>query len=374
MSINIREVKGKKDLKKFIQFIHDLYDGDQNYVPELQMETKTKLSKKKNPFFQHSDAAYFLAEKNGKVVGRIAAIHNTEYIRYQERNSGFFGYFDFIDDKEVSKALLDKAVEWLKTKNVDDIQGPTNLTTNDTSGLLIDGFDKPPVIELTYNFSYYVEHFDAYGLVKDMDMFAYDIPTESVNLKALKLSSLIKERLEKRGYTFRNVDPKKFDEELNRIKKVYIEAWEKNWGFVPPTSEEFDRIAKTFKQIYDPRYVYMAEYNGELVGFSFGLLDYNQIFIKFRQGKITLPGILHFIKHRKKMNYIRIMLLGVVKKHRNIGIEGIFFSNFIKVARTNKLRGGEASWVLESNEMMVKAAEKLNGIKYKTYRMYTKKV
>jgi GNAT superfamily N-acetyltransferase len=374
MKCNIIKVDNSKLTKKFIDFPHDLHKDDPNYVPQIYLAVKEILDKKKNAFFQHSEADLFLALDKDKVVGRIAAINNRNYNKYHESNIGFFGFFDVIEDYEVAKNLLDTAYNWCKEKGFNQIHGPTNFTTNDTAGLLVEGFDSPPVVEMTYNQPYYKSFIENYGFTKEMDLFAYYIGTKTVSEKYLNISTVLQERLEKRGISFRMVDLKNFKKEAALIKEVYRSAWEKNWGFVPPTDAEFDQLADGLKLILDPRYNFVAEHNGKMIGFAVGLPNINEILINLKRGRLFPFGIFKLLLGKKKTKVLRIVLLGVFEEYRSMGVAAVFFANFIKAARANGLDGGEASWVLENNDMMVRGAENLNGEKYKTYRIYSKEI
>ena len=374
MKIQLLSVDSKKLLKQFIDFPHKLYSGDSNYVPELYLNISEVLSRKKNPFFKHSEADLFLAkDENGKIVGRIAAILNNNYNKYHECNVGFFGFFDVIDDYAVAKALLDKAQDWLKNKKVDQILGPTNFTTNDTAGVLVEGYDRPPVVMMTYNYPYYKEFLEQYGYSKEMDLFAYMIDKHKANDKALRLSKMLEARINKRGITLRNVTNKTKKQDIQRIKSVYRDAWEKNWGFVPPTDEEYDHLAEGLNLLIDNKYVYLAETSEELIGFAVALPDINEITKGFKKGKLLPFNVIKLLTKKSKVSLVRVILLGVKQEYRKLGIGALFFAKFIETARQSKtVQGGEASWILESNEMMVKAAENLNGERYKTYRIYSK--
>jgi len=372
---SIHQVKTKKERKAFINFPHDLYKGDSNYVPELYLNISEVLSEKKNPFFKHSSADLFVAkDEKGAIVGRIAAILDNNYNVYHESNVGFFGFFDVIENYEVAKLLLDQATEWVKSKNVDRILGPTNFTTNDTAGVLVDGYDSPPTVMMTYNYPYYVEFLERYGLAKEMDMFAYLIPTDKVNEKSIRLANMLQERLIRKGITIRTSSKKTKKNDIKNIKSVYLSAWEKNWGFVPPTDEEYDHLAEGLNLLLDLRYVYIAEHEGKMIGFGVAIPDINEITINFNKGKLLPFNVLKLLAGKSKVSLIRIILLGVLDDYRKLGVEAVFFANYINAAKENNLRAGEASWILESNTMMVKAAENLNGERYKTYRIYSKNV
>ncbi len=372
MSIEIKKVESKKDLQKFIDFPHDLYAGDPNYVPMLQMAAKEILSEKKNPFFEHSQVQNYLAFKDGKVAGRISAIRNNNYNEYHKSNVGFFGFYDVIDDYEVSKALFDTVMDWQKQHDFDRVLGPTNFSTNDTAGLLVRGFDRPPIVEMTYNKPYYQTHVEKYGFEKDMDLFAYMIYTKDVSDKSVRLANLIEKRLEKKGITIRTVNMKDFKNEVSKIKEVYNKAWENNWGFVPATDKEFDFLAEGLKMIVIPEYVLVAEHEGKFIGFALTIPDINEITRTFKKGKLFPFNIIKLLTRKKKTKYVRIITLGVIEGYRKMGIEAVFYAKIIESARKNNLIGGEASWILENNEMMNKAAENLKGVNYKTYRIYTK--
>ena len=272
MNLRITKVESKSDTKKFIDFPHDLYKGDPNYVPELYLNISEVLSKKKNPFFKHSEAELFLARnEQGQIVGRIAAILDNNYNTYHQSNVGFFGFFDVIDDYYVAAQLLDTASDWVKAKGVDRILGPTNFTTNDTAGMLIQGYDSPPTVLMTYNKPYYNDFVARYGFSKEMDLFAYYIPTKGVNEKSLRLAEMLQERLKRKGITIRTSTKKTKKKDIVKIKDVYLKAWEKNWGFVPPTDEEYNHLAEGLNLLLDLRYVYLAEENGKLIGFGVAL-------------------------------------------------------------------------------------------------------
>ncbi len=374
MGIEIKKVETKKDLKKFINFPHELYKGDPNYVPMLQMAAKELFSKKKNPFFEHSEVENFLAYKDGKLAGRISAIRNNNYNNYHNSNVGFWGFFDVINDYEVAKVLFDTVKQWHKKHGFEAMIGPVNFSTNDTAGLLIEGFDMPPVVEMTYNKPYYKDLIEKYGFKKDMDLFAYMIYSKNVSEKSVKLADLIQKRLEKKGITIRQINMKDFKNEVAKIKEVYNKAWEKNWGFVPATDKEFEFLAEGLKMIVNPQYALVAEHNGKFVGFALTIPNINEITINFKKGKLFPFNIFKLLMKKNKTKYVRIITLGVIEGYRKMGIEAVFFARIIQSAKKNNIIGGEASWILENNEMMNMAAEKLHGEKYKTYRIYRKDI
>ncbi len=374
MTISIKPADTKSELKKFIDFPHDLYEGDQNYVPELFVAQRDLFDPKKHPFHKHGTVKPFLAYDGNKIIGRIAAIKNPPYNDYHKSNIGFFGFFDYIESKEVATALLNKVVEELTPESYDSLMGPVNFSTNETAGTLVDGFDKSPQIMMTYNKPYYDKIQKSLGMEKEMDLFAYEIPTKTVSDKSIKLSKLIEERLKRQGITIRNMNIKKLKQEVPGLFKIYNSAWENNWGFVPMSRAEIEHMANELKLIADPDFSYIAEHNGEAVGFSVSLPNINEITKSFKKGRLLPFNIFKLLFGKKKIKTVRIIMTGVTEAYRKKGIEAIFFAKNILEARKRNLDGGEASWILESNAEMVTAAEKLNGNKYKTYRLYNYKL
>ena len=373
--MKIVEVNSKKLTKKFIDFPHDLYSGDPNYVPEVYLGQKDLLDQKKNPFFQHSKATLYLAMRGDQVVGRIAAIRNNNYNEFIGNGTkGFFGFFDFIEDYSVAEKLLDTAVEWVKNEGLNAILGPTNFSTNETAGLLVEGYNSPPVIQMTYCKPYYKEYLERYGFVKSMDMLAYFVLSKNVDLKAVNLIGRLEERLAKRGITIRSVSKKNFKQEAEKIEKVYIQAWDKNWGFVPPTSAEFSHLANDLKLLVDEDLVIMAEKDGELIGFIVAIPDMNMVLKDVKRGRLFPTGIFKILFGKKKIKHLRIILLGVVEQYRRLGIDAILYAKVIQNGIAKGYAGAEASWILENNEMMRKGVEGINMKPYKRYRIYEKQL
>lgn len=371
MKVDIVEVTSSKLTKAFIDFPHDLYHDDAMYVPELYLAQSEVHSKKKNPFFKHSEAVSYLAYYDNKIVGRISAILNNNYNEYHNSNVGFFGFFDCIDDKQVAHTLFDTAKSWLSKKQVDAILGPTNFSiTTDTGGLLVDGFDSSPLVMMTYNAPYYIDLVESYGFVKEMDLYAFMIYTDKVSERSVKLASALEKRLSRSGIIIRNVNLKDFKNEIKKIKNIYDHAWERNWGFNPATEAEFKHLADGLKLLINPSFCYIAEHNGKPVGFSVSLPNINEIVKEMPRGRLFPFGLFKLLARKKKTKYVRIATLGVIEEYRKKGIEAIFFAKCIIQAKKDNVIGGEASWILENNEMMVQGAEKLNGERYKTYRIY----
>lgn len=358
---------------KFIKLPWELYKDDPNWVAPLIFDVRKNLDPKKNPFFKHAEMDMFLAEKDGKLVGRIAAIKNDNHNKFHKDKAGFFGFFETIDDEEVSDLLLDTACQWCKDKGFDEVLGPVNPSTNDECGLLIDGFDSSPVFLMTYNPKHYQPKIENFGFEKAKDLYAYDIPKEVINdekvmSKLTRMSELIKKRY---NVTTHFIDMKNLLSEVRKIEEIYNSAWETNWGFVPLTTEEFDYMAESLKMVVDPDLVMFAEVDGKPAGFTLSLPDFNQV-LKKMNGRLLPFGLFTILLNKKKINNLRVIIMGVKPEFQKKGIDSVFYLETIKNGNKNGYRGAEISWVLEDNMPMRMTAEKLGAHIYKTYRIYKK--
>lgn len=372
--ISIEPVEDKIRLKAFIDFPHDLYKNDPNYVPELFIAQRDILTPGKHPFHEHSQMQLFLAKDGQEIKGRIAAILNNNHNTFNQTNDGFFGFFDCVNDQLVANTLFDTAIEWLTNKKVDNVIGPVNPSTNEPLGVLVDGFNRPPVAMMTYNKPYYNELILNYGFAKQVDLLAYDLNIKTVNDRTLRLQDAILKRLQQKNIVIRPINMKKFKEEVGHVREIYNSAWDKNMGFVPMTENEFNYLAKDLKMILNPDYCLIAEHNDKIVGFALAIPDINQVLIKIKRGRLLPTGIFKLLFGAKKVKFLRVIALGVIEDYRKMGIEACFYAGIIKKGLEKKITGGEASWILEGNEMMNKAMQNINGKVYKTYRLYQKAI
>jgi hypothetical protein len=364
-----------KALKQFIDFPHDLYKHDPYYVPELFMAQKDLLNTAKHPFYIHGKIQLFLAYQNEKIVGRIAAIINGNHNVFNKVNEGFFGFFDAINDVEVSRALFKAAETWLREQKVDCMIGPVNPSTNEPCGLLVEGFDSSPMVLMTYNAPYYMDLYLDYGLGKMVDLWAYALYAEDLGDKPVRLYDALINRLNAKGITIRSFDLKhNFKKELENFGKVYNAAWDRNMGFVPMTKEEFDFMGKDLKMVADTDFCLAAEHNGEVIGIALCLPDINQVLKKIKRGRLFPTGIFTFLTGRKKINALRIVALGVLEPYRKMGIEACFYAGIMKKGLAKGYKLGEASWMLEHNDLMNRAIEHMHGVRYKNYRLYKKEL
>jgi hypothetical protein len=366
----IVEVKSKKELATFIDFPHDLYKNDPMYVPELFIAQRDLLTT--HPFHKHSSLQCFLLYDGDRLTGRIAAILNNSHNAFNGTNDGFFGFFDVINDQESAELLLSTAEKWLREKGVATIIGPVNFSTNESSGLLIKGFNYPPVVMMPYNAPYYADLLEKAGLAKKVDLIAWRWEGDAYDDRSVKLLDKLEERLKRSEITIRKINMKKFKEEAAKLREVYNGAWDKNMGFVPLNDEEYDYQAKDLKMILDPDFCYLAEKNGQIVGFGAAIPDINQIQQRIPRGRLLPTGIFKLLFGIKKVTGIRILLLGVIEGYRKLGIEACIYGNIIKTYKLKGFKYAEASWTLEHNDLVNNAIIAIKGDPYKTYRIYEK--
>jgi len=289
-----------------------------------------------------------------------------------------FGVFEVLNDPETAAVLLDTAVTWAKEHGADKILGPMNLSTNDECGLLVDGFDKPPVIMMTYNPPYYVNFLEANGFTKAMDLWAWwaDI-NDTVNNLPEKLLRVVSKVNDRYHLTIRSLNMKDWDNEVAKAKAIYNSAWAKNWGFVPMTDAEFDHLAHSLKPILDPDIAFMVEKDGQPVGVSVSLPDANQALHQFHPGPSILSSYLggaYSLLFKNRADFLRVTILGVLNQYRGNGVDAMMYYETAKAAAKKGYKFAEASWILETNDMMNRPIEMMGGKIYKTYRIYEKVV
>jgi GNAT superfamily N-acetyltransferase len=370
-TIEIRTVLSRKDRRRFLLFPYQLYRNDSNWVPPLIADQKVLLNPGKNPFFKHADAQFFLALGDGQPMGRVAAMVDHKHNEIHSEKTGFFGFFECLDNREAANALLTAARDWVKDRGMTAFRGPVNPSQNEDCGLLTDAFNLPPVLMMTYNPPYYPALLTDFGLEKVMDLYAYYIddsnpPPE----KLVRVAEIVRKRKRLR---IRPINMKHFDDEAKKVWFIYNNAWFQNWGFVPMTEDEFAHLAKKLKQGAVPDLALIAEVDGKPVGFSLSMPDLNQAIIHAR-GRLFPFGLLKILHYAKKIDMIRIITMGVIKEYRNMGIDAVFYLDTWRNATKRGYHRGEMSWILENNVMMNRSAEMLGGKIYKTYRMYEMKV
>lgn len=367
--IEIVEIISQKDLDDFIKLPYKLYSGNPYYVAPLMKELKKQLSHK-NPFFMHASVKYFLAKKDGTPVGRISSIINQRHISIHSERAGFFGFFESINDREVASALLDKVSETLRRAGMLIMRGPMNFSTNEECGMLLEGFESPPMLMMPYNPPYYHTLMEQYGMNKAKDLFAYILDTpEELPAKILRVADIAS----KYGITVRHIDKKRFERDMKIFKEVYNSAWAKNWGFIPLTDEELVSLGNNLKPVLVPDMTIIAEKGGEPVGFLGLLPDFNFV-LKHMNGKLNPLTIMKAVYYSRKIKDLRMLLLGTKAEYRNKGVDALLFREAFKGVKRGGYKRVDFSWILEENIPVQRLVEMIGARLYKKYRIYEKKL
>ncbi|HEX7050395.1 MAG TPA: hypothetical protein VF188_09360 [Longimicrobiales bacterium] len=370
MAAAIRPVRTGTELRRFIHLPWRIYADDPAWVPPLLMDVKSVLDRKKHPFHRHADAEYFLAWRGDEVVGRIAAVVNHRHNEFHGEKTGFFGFFECLDDPDAAGALLERAEAWLRERGQERVRGPLSFSTNEEMGLglLIDGYAKPPVVMMAHTPRYYPRLVESAGYAKCKDLLAYWLdgpkPPE-------RLVQGVRRLERKEGIRIRPLDMRQFKAEVGRIKEIYNSAWERNWGFVPMTDEEFEHLAHQLKPVVNPRLCLLAEVRGEPVGFSVALPDYNQV-LKHLNGRLFPFGIIKLLWYRRKIDAARVLTLGLKPGYRRMGLDAMLYLRTFEEGVAAGYTRAECSWILEDNWEMRRGLERLGARIYKTYRLYEK--
>jgi len=365
--IRVKRVETKKELREFLLLPFNIYRGDKNWVPPLISDVAETIDPKKNPFFAHAERELFLAEKDGKVLGRVASIIDYNYNNYHKENIGYFGFFESFPDYDVACALFDQVREELKKKGMQRMLGPANPGLYDECGFLFEGFESPPVLKMSYNPPYYIEFCERYGMRKEKDFYAYSIRTDQEVPE--KLKRVLGYLQEKKNIRVRRIDLKRLDKEILLVKEIYNDAWSENWDFAPLTDAEFDYLGKKLKPIAIRELLPIVEIDGEPAGVSLALPDYNQV-LKRLNGRLFPFGIFKFLIYKNKIDCARLWALGVKRKFHNLGIDALLYYETFESAKRLGYKWGEVSQILEDNIAVIRPIEMWGCRLYKKTRIY----
>src|SRR4051812_12922824 len=323
------------------------------------------MNREKHPFYKNADAEFFLATRDGNVVGRIAAVVDRNHNSFHDEEAGFFGFFECIDDAAVARALLERARAWVKERGAKFLRGPVNPSTNYECGMLFDGFDSDPMVMMTYNPRYYPGLMDKVGLTKAKDLLAYLSNANTISMK--KIERVADKVLATNGVRVRPINMKDYKADVERVWDVYGAAWARNWGFVPMSREEFFLMAKEMKMILKPELVLIGEVGNKVVGFAMALPDVNQA-LKHARGSLFPTGLLKILYYQRLIKNVRVLALGVVEEYRAGGVGADFYATLVQNAQALGFGDCEMSWVLEDNVLMNRSIKVMGAQRYKNYR------
>ena len=360
---------GRKDRRAFIDLPYRLNRHEAGWVPPLRMGEAKLMDRKANPFFQYGSAQHFLARRGSRVVGRVAAIENPRHHEFHEDRVGFFGFFDLESDPEVAAALLRAADAWIADRGLGPLRGPVSYSTNDTCGVLVEGYDEHPTLLMPWNRPDYDELIRGVGLVKAKDLLALHVSAYEPIPE--RWARVIQRRMERGSTVLRRIDLKRFDEERKVLKDLYNRCWERNWGFVPATDAEFEHAADDLKMLLDANMSSIAMRGDEPVGFSIFLKDLNVILAQGpRNGRLFPTLWWHVLRGLKRPLTTRCILLGVVPEARGGAITEAMIAHVLATSRQHQMPYSECGWVLEDNEKMLGPILQLGGEVRKRYRLY----
>lgn len=377
MTIEIRQVSGRKERRQFIKFAWQIYrrdpELDRYWVPPVVDDYMKTLDKEKFPLYDHADLAMFTAWKDGVMAGTVAAIENRRHNEVHNDKVGFWGFFECINDQLVADALLGAAAGWLRKKGLTAMRGPVSPSMNDQCGMLVRGYDSSPVFLMLYNPPYYNDLVLNSGHHIGQELLAWYIDQKIIDIERLR--RIAAHVMKRESLTIRIINMKDFDNEIERIRDIYNKAWEKNWGFVPMTGKEFDYLAKSLKPLANPHYIYFVEdRNGRAIGFSLSLPDINQALKHVNGNPFSPLGLVKYLWYSRNISLVRTITMGVLPEYRNKGIDSIMNAYIADYGGKHGLFASEMSWVLKANEAMSKLAKVIGGVPYKEYVIYEKEI
>ena len=367
-AIRVRPVQGRGQIRRFVDYMYERNAHDPHWVAPLRLSEHDRINPAKNPFFAHADVELMLAWRGDRIVGRIAAIDDRLHQEAHHDNVAMFGFFEAAD-ADAAHALLAAVEAWATARGRARVRGPISPSLNEMCGLLVEGFDTDPMLLMPHNPPEYAAQIESAGYAKVKDLFAWMHVLQREMPPAFARAA--RRLRDKHGIVIRPLNLKEFTREVERLRAIYCSAWERNWGFVPPTDAEFRRIAAELKPIFDPRCTICAEVNGEMVACVIAVPDINQA-LKGTDGRLFPLGLLRLLLRKRYISQVRLLLLGVDERHRRLGLFPLLLAEWHRQMQDTPYRRAEFSWVLEDNRDINQPAELAGATRYKTYRIYEK--
>jgi hypothetical protein len=372
MPIEITAVRGRRDLKEFVALPFRLHAGTP-WIPPLKLERYIFLSRRLNAYFKHGEAEYFLARRGGVTVGRITAQIDTAFNAFHHNRWGMFGFLEFEEDQAVVDALLQAAAEWLRERGCEQMIGPMDFQMNDEAGVLIEGFDREPMIKQPWHPPYYQQRCDAAGLTKAMDLLMWELHISDRDRLLPIIPQVAERAATKHGIRIRKMSRRHLRRELDDFAKVYNAAWSRNWGFVPYSKEDLDAYALDLQLVYERDWFMVAENDKETVAIAITVPDINQVLKKMR-GRLLPLGWWYFLNKSRIIDRVRVGFLGVMPEYQHTGVAAALYIEHFDVAARSRRRGGEMGWILETNRSMNRAMEAMGGHVVKRFRVYEQRL
>ncbi len=368
--VEIIAVEGGSDLSEFIDLPWRIYADYPNWVPPLKKEVRRMLDSHKHPFWQFSERVLFLARRGSEIVGRIAGIIDRHNNEFHNEKMGAWGFFECADEPAAAAALFSSVEAWVRSKGMTFMRGPLSPSTNYEVGLLVEGFDYPPALMMPYTPQYYPGLVESCGFSKEKDLLAFLIDGEYqlpdwMNRLAEKMAN-------KKGIRIRLYRPKEEDAEFALIREIYNDAWADNWGFVPLSEDEMRDIQKNVMEFADPDLAFFIYYEDEPAAFCLIFPDMNPL-LKHLNGRIGLPGLLKALMYKREIQGLRLLMLGIKEKYRQLGLPMLAFHHICEIVRKKeKYHSLEIGWTLEDNDAVNSLIEEAGAKRYKKYRIFRK--
>lgn len=376
MTVSIRQTPMGGDLKDFLGVVDRIYRDDRHYIRPLDMDLRDRLNPKKNPFFDHAEGTIFTAHKGGQCVGRITAQIDREHLDRHKDATGFFGFFDTMDDPEVARALLAKAEAWLRERGMKKIRGPMSLSINEEMGCLVEGFDHPPTLMNPHHRPYQGGLIEQAGYTKEKDVFGWRYTIGEVNARVRKAADELAAMPE---VTARPLSKKDMERDVKYTLDIFNEAWNENWGFVPMTKKEGDKLAADLKLFVMPELTCLVLVDGEPAAVAIALPNINEL-IGDLHGKLFPTGLVKLL-YRLKVKGAgsgRLLILGIKKKIRlqrkYAGMSLFLYAKMNEGGKRAGMTWGELGWTLEDNSAVNAGIKMMGAKKYKVYRVYSKEL
>ena len=370
--VEVRPVRTRSDLMRFIRLPWRVYRNSPNWVPPLIFERRHFLDRRKNPFFRHGDMELFIAWRGRDPVGRISAQYDDDYKAHQGNDSGFFGFFECLDDPEAAGALVEAAERWLSERGHDRMVGPFDGTMNDEAGVLIEGFERRPMVKEPWQHPYYQDLLEGAGMQKAIDLYMWDLQVDKRSAVAPMIWQVAEQAEREHGIRLRHMSKRNLDREIEAFVEIYNAAWADNWGFTPMREEDFAYTAEEMKPLLSEDWLMACENPaGRTIAVALTIPDFNQA-LGPANGRLLPLGWARLLWKLPRIDQVRVGFLGVLPEYQHTGVAALLYREHFDMAEKTRQKGGEMGWILENNTAMNRAMEGMGGTIVKRYRIYEK--
>lgn len=370
--VSIRPVRSRRELKRFVDLPYRLHAGTR-WIPPLRLERRLFLNRRLNPYFKHGEAEYFLAWRGERVVGRATAQVDYAFNEFHDSRWGMFGFLELEDDEEAMAALLAAAASWLRERGCERMVGPMDFSMNEESGVLIEGFELDPMVRQPWHPPYYQRLCEGAGLEKAMDLYSWELEIGDREDVLPILFELDERARNEHGVTIRRMSRRHLRREMDGFAEIYNAAWAQNWGFVPYSKTDLDAYTMDMHLVFNRDWFMVAEKDGETIAVAITLPDIN-IVLKKMKGRLLPLGWWHYLNRNRICDRVRVGFLGVKPEHQHTGVAAALYVEHFDTAARTRQKGGEAGWILETNEAMNRGLEAMSAEIVKRYRVYEKQL